>query len=89
MERQQIIIPGLPEHLRAVPLGPTGADDPDRPQVIQNWLNWAQGVVNHRTWTWAACEGLIDGVDANRQQEICHSTISQTYSRQEPASIAR
>ncbi|RTL16854.1 MAG: hypothetical protein EKK55_23525 [Rhodocyclaceae bacterium] len=70
MNRTQVIIPGLPEHLRAVPLGPSGPDDENRPQVIQNWLDWAEGVVAHRVWTWSACEGLIPGVDAKKQQEI-------------------
>ena len=78
MTRYQIV--GLPDAIRYMPEGPDGADDPRRVEKIAAWIAWGEQVVAYRKQRWAACEGLIPGLDANKEQEreriICqHSPL--------------
>lgn len=71
-----LVIPGLPDELRVVPAGPDGPDDPFRADRIDEWIEWGQKVVDHRRFRWMACEGLIEGLQPEREQEIERLTCS-------------
>lgn len=66
----RVIIKGLPADLQLVPEGPSGPSDPDRAKKTLDWLEWGMKLFRHRIWTWMACDGLIEGINKDRQREI-------------------